>query len=740
MREKGNSFTMKSEEFIGRGGNAFVADCGNGCVKKILNIKKCNREKIQRFKDEVTVMKRLNGTKGVLPILQDHLDDGKHEYWYTMPKAELLIEHINKSDNKYQECQKAIQQLILTLSCLHEKKISHRDIKPSNLYYYDGLYCFGDFGLVDFPDKFNELTKSYKQLGAWTTIAPEMKRNPKNADGIKADVYSFAKTIWIVLTGNDKCFDGTYDYLDELISLRYTAKCKGKYYVDIERLLYKATNNDPNERPTTKELKEYIDIWIKKSKNSELSQQEGWDFLKELIFGSFAPKSAMWEDNNSIIRVLNIISSFDVLNHCLFSSGGGMDFDKAELSTEEGFIDLIMMGYSNRVKPKSLYFESFKYCTFNYFKLDLENVTEIFNTIDLDYEELCEDKPGNYVDAKDFVYGVYDYDSEEKLPNSARKIYRFTRGSLLFVMKIGAINSIFDYSGRYVKLSNEELKLVMNNLVCLYDEAINVGQKPIDYVEFFFNRYYNKRYNDNAFVNIQCKEDGREYCNFVINEIFKIKFEIKSSIDLGNCKMGYYLEFQCESKDIMNYCPERVLFKNGYITEFDKQKANYNNVAMLDSLERAKDYKAEFQKYIDELVNIKGLKIPDFEKYFFEIRIIKGGAKPNYLFSKEDVVNLMRNADDRERNQLVVGCDGHVNNLCGKLLKDSYYYPVRVESWDARKNCLGKYSKLEDANECYERLLFGWLRWLKLGYSIYSDYIPNDFEIGKVINEIYKFY
>ena len=213
MREKGNSFTMKSEEFIGRGGNAFVADCGNGCVKKILNIKKCNREKIQRFKDEVTVMKRLNGTKGVLPILQDHLDDGKHEYWYTMPKAELLIEHINKSDNKYQECQKAIQQLILTLSCLHEKKISHRDIKPSNLYYYDGLYCFGDFGLVDFPDKFNELTKSYKQLGAWTTIAPEMKRNPKNADGIKADVYSFAKTIWIVLTGNDKCFDGTYDKL-----------------------------------------------------------------------------------------------------------------------------------------------------------------------------------------------------------------------------------------------------------------------------------------------------------------------------------------------------------------------------------------------------------------------------------------------------------------------------------------------------------------------------------------------
>jgi hypothetical protein len=41
-------------------------------------------------------------------------------------------------------------------------------------------------------------------------MAPEMKRESSNADLAKVDVYSLAKTLYILLTNNDKCFDGQY--------------------------------------------------------------------------------------------------------------------------------------------------------------------------------------------------------------------------------------------------------------------------------------------------------------------------------------------------------------------------------------------------------------------------------------------------------------------------------------------------------------------------------------------------
>lgn len=58
-------------------------------------------------------------------------------------------------------------------------------------------------------------------MGAVFTISPEMKRNPKEADGKKADVFSLAKTLWMFLTKDEKGFDGVYDYLDTNHSLRH---------------------------------------------------------------------------------------------------------------------------------------------------------------------------------------------------------------------------------------------------------------------------------------------------------------------------------------------------------------------------------------------------------------------------------------------------------------------------------------------------------------------------------------
>ena len=51
-----------------------------------------------------------------------------------------------------------------------------------------------------------------------------MKRNPKDANGKKADVFSYAKTIWMFFTLDTKGFDGPYVVDDPELSLSYIDK------------------------------------------------------------------------------------------------------------------------------------------------------------------------------------------------------------------------------------------------------------------------------------------------------------------------------------------------------------------------------------------------------------------------------------------------------------------------------------------------------------------------------------
>lgn len=89
-----------------------------------------------------------------------------------------------------------------------------------------------------------------------------MKRNPKNADGKKADVFSLAKTTWMLLTGNELGFDGVYNFLDKSHSLRFMDKFKNVHLVELEELLTEATNNNPNLRPDIELFKKQLEVWL----------------------------------------------------------------------------------------------------------------------------------------------------------------------------------------------------------------------------------------------------------------------------------------------------------------------------------------------------------------------------------------------------------------------------------------------------------------------------------------------
>lgn len=187
-----------------------------------------------------------------------------------------------------------------------------------------------------------------------------MKRNPQKADGRKADVFSLAKSMWMFLSGDEKGFDGVYDYLDSSHSLRCLDRYRDTHLSEIDELLRDATDNNPSTRPTIKVFRERLKNWIDIYLDKDKSQASDWNFLNKYLFGVNSPESSSWEKTYKIIEVLNIIGRTPAYNHMLFHEKGGLDFSHAEISAEYGCIkiyDTIRSCYV--VKPKLLHFQGF---------------------------------------------------------------------------------------------------------------------------------------------------------------------------------------------------------------------------------------------------------------------------------------------------------------------------------------------------------------------------------------------
>lgn len=744
---------------LGEGGNGKVyrVKCKSNEEYALKELTNGSNEKKTRFIDEINIIKdNCRKVKGIIPIIDYSID----EYWYTMPIAEPVINYIAKNKIGIEDIVKGVIQLCKTLENLHEKGISHRDIKPSNIYYHENRFCFGDFGLVDFPENTNDFTKSDKGLGAIFTIAPEMKRNPKTADGKKADVFSLAKTLWMFLTKDEKGFDGVYNYLDSSHSLRYINKYKDTHLVEIDELLKDATDNYPDIRPTITEFKERLINWIDIFNDMNKSQASDWHFLNKQLFGLNPPDSSSWRNINNIVEVLNIIGKTPAYNHMLFHTNGGLDFSHAEIATENNCIKLYdTFGFCHIVKPKELYFEGFsENYKWNYFWLELDRLNPLLeNDNYIDCEYLVEDTPAHYVSAKYAQYGVYDYDTGIKLPEGYEVVYRYTKGTFLIVMKNGPYNRINGtYDGRHGDCSHEQFKeyidILIQGYLKLYDSA-----KQDETLKYFSDEEIeniilnSKIFNCNPFRDDSLQKDE------------KIKRK-EESINLRKRKDYITQNFTTWdfSEELQNYLlPDSTVAK--YIFEFEfpndylslKSYSGISNYICTDgSIKKLNSYldescysiydrkiaieiKHKLDKRVSKILKINNLS--GLEKYekCFSIKLVKVG-KPTHLFTKQEIEEEMKKADDRFDNQLVIDENGYA-----KVIKNNsygYLYPVRHESWDAGNIYVGKYSKLSTLDENYISSLQGWLLYLKTGQTQYMDYLHENTSEEELLKEIKEYY
>ena len=744
---------------LGEGGNATVYRVKSKADNEYYALKELTvggPEKRGRFIDEINIIKE-NYTQidGIIPILDCSLE----EYWYTMPIAKPVLEYLDEDKIEIEKIIEHAIQLCETLEYLHEQGISHRDIKPSNIYFYEQRFYFGDFGLVEFLDNPNNFTKSDKGLGAVFTISPEMKRNPKEADGKKADVFSLAKTLWMFLTKDEKGFDGVYDYLDTNHSLRHIAKYKKIHSVELDELLKDSTDNSPDRRPAIEEFKKRLQNWLDIYSDMDKSQASDWNFLNKQLFGLNPPDSSSWRNIHKIIEVLNTVGNTPAYNHMLFHTGGGLDFSRAEIASEDNCIKLYdEIGFCHVVKPKILYFEGFDVnYKWNYFLLELDELIPIIEDgLIQDSEYLIEDIPSHYVSARYAQYGVYDYEKGTKLPEGYQTVYRYIRGKILIVMKRGPYNRISGtYDGRHGACSADKFREYIDSLIKNYTKIYKVAKQDNKFknlsdekledrilkLELFNkNLFKNEKYdNDEVLEMNKWFESQKESENYISNTFVNWDFShiVNKYEQIESYNIKFIFKFKNPNSDFLSF--ESLIGIDNYICMDGKiRKLNSPNEEQCYCVYDRKiaiKMKDKFEEEVTEL--LKKNQLLELDDSSFSIKLIRVG-KPTHLFTREEIEKEMRDADDRFSNQLIIDEAGHA-----KVIKNEnfgYLFPVRHESWDAGNNYVGKYSALSTLDDNYISSLQGWLLYLETDNMQSMDYIHKNTNEEELLKEIKKYY
>ena len=184
-----------------------------------------------------------------------------------------------------------------------------------------------------------------------------------------------------------------------------------------------------------------------------------------------------------------------------------------------------------------------------------------------------------------------------------------------------------------------------------------------------------------------------------------------NGINLSVCKDGKIRKVNLKCEEEQCYCVYNrdiaIHIKN--LLEADVQKIlENNNMAPLESYEHC-----------------------------FSIQLVKIG-KPSHLFTKKEIEDIMRSADDRLSNQLVIDEDGYARIISDNT--SGYLYPVRHESWDAGNVYVGKYSKLSTLDDNYISSLVGWLSYLETGRKQYIDYVDATKDEKELIRKINEYY
>lgn len=720
---------------LGIGGAAKVYGCtriadGERLAIKILSDKNDNG-KVKRFKREIDAIIDIvnHGIDGVLPIL----DYDKDDLWYVMPLAKSLRSIIDKyaklqqaaipvttfRDEILQQNVEGFIMLAGTLEKIHALGYVHRDIKPDNLYVWNDRYCIGDFGIVDLPSN-TALTKKHDRLGAWNTIAPEVLRDARNASN-KSDVYSLAKSLWMCLSLNISGFDGRYDYNALSMSLHDMPHFENAYLLDIDELLYDATQEDPVLRPLMQDFAVRLYEWQRTSTDFEKENKKEWGFIYKALFNNVRPAMLPLTDIKDIARTLHYFARYTRLNYTMMPQRGGLTLKNASLAPENGCIYLNFgLGFIFVCKPKQLIIRDFKDDeTWNYIFLELEELKPIL-TNGVDEEELVEDTPAHYVDSSYAVYGVYDYDSGNKLPTGWKQVTRVCAGNFLIVAKGGFYNSITPTSdGRHSLFTEPEF---------------------YDYISGIRNDVINTNGEENELAKVRGKywTNPKQPSSFIINRNIDKSVDIDVSSHLDELNFADLLDNSGSDKakyfftiDTIEWHSPFEPYKDNYMCKDGKIRKLENNDSQIffahDKSIALLMKKQMKQRLVDTFA--ENIEDPKFDAYVSVHCMMQD--LPEHIFTFNELRQAIYSADDRKDNVVCIDDNGFVVVASDV---DYHIYPISYSPFYAFKNNVGPYSN-GTAEYIAKDLRSLFLEYIKTGKETRYTEDSDNMDIKEIIRE-----
>jgi serine/threonine protein kinase len=290
------------EDELGRGGNAIVwrarRDDGLDAALKVLQGRRRDSEAFRRFRDEIAILKRLGSHPGILPLIDADLpDEPRAPAWLAMPEAETTRTALDQAPVDL--VVGAVATFAETLTDLQRRRIAHRDIKPENLYRYEERWLIGDFGLVEYPEK-DSVTRPGQRFGPNHFVAPEVVADAATAEGPPSDLYSLAKTLWVLLTGQRWPPPGEHrlDRPEYLV----TTYLSGDRVQLLDPVIARATRHNPAERQTTENFARQLRVWLSPGSNDEprlptlsalgerISAYDAKRLERTLVFQDVAPR------------------------------------------------------------------------------------------------------------------------------------------------------------------------------------------------------------------------------------------------------------------------------------------------------------------------------------------------------------------------------------------------------------------------------------------------------------------
>ena len=259
-------------ERLGRGGNAEVwkatQEEGLPVALKVLHSFKPHREPYKRFQSEIEILQRLSHHPGIVPLLDYSLPDHPGEDdipWLAMEIATPIRDALG-SNPQLDEVVVAIASIAATLSELAAEDIFHRDVKPENLFKLGDNWGIGDFGIASFPEK-EDLTKDNRKLGPMWYLAPEMLNNAAMAKAGPVDVYSLAKTLWVLGTGQNHPLPGQLRFNNQQTCIQSSTNHPRAAMLDV--WIEKSTEDDPTKRPSMIEFRNELRAWLEPAPSQE---------------------------------------------------------------------------------------------------------------------------------------------------------------------------------------------------------------------------------------------------------------------------------------------------------------------------------------------------------------------------------------------------------------------------------------------------------------------------------------